>query len=74
MVLACLADVREEWLQLITYAGEVGINGFWVNVMAHVYCIKTKSIGSGFSGKVVNMTEVEIGLKGRGIRRGGTRL
>jgi hypothetical protein len=74
VVLACFANIREEWPQLITYVREVGINRFWVNVMTHVYCIKTKSIGSGFSGKVMNMTEVETGLKGGGIRGGGTRL
>jgi hypothetical protein len=46
-------DGREVGLERVADAGEVGTNGFWVDVVAHEYNIKAEGVRGGINGEIV---------------------
>jgi hypothetical protein len=65
--LSVFPDVGEERFKLPTYAGEVGIGGFRVDMAGDVYGIKAECIRGRVDGKVVHVTKGEVGVECGGV-------
>jgi hypothetical protein len=65
--------VGEIWFEFTLDAGEIGFYGGRSYVIGHIHYIEAQSISCGFNMKPMVLAEINIGMKGRGIRAGGGR-
>ena len=56
-------NVWEKRFELITDAGEIGVNRGRLDLMAHIDCEERKSIWSRFDREIMDLAEREIGLE-----------
>lgn len=61
--IAGLMNMFEVWLKLATDTREVGVHGFWFDVMAHVDCIEAQHVRCQFHGHVMKLDKCEVGIK-----------
>jgi hypothetical protein len=54
-------------LELVTNAGEVGIDRVWLDMVAHVNGEETQSFGGGFDGKIVHFAKGDVRIQCRSV-------
>ena len=57
------ANVRKEAWEVVTDAGQVVINRFWIDVVAHEDCDKSQCFGGGIN-RTMKMAECEVRVGG----------
>jgi hypothetical protein len=69
-----LANFWEMVLELITYPGEVAVDGYGFDVVTHVDGEEAESLGCWFDGKIMHFTESEARVKSGGISGSSARV
>jgi hypothetical protein len=66
-------NVRKETFEVVTDAGQVVIDRFWIDVVAHEDCEKVQCFGGGINRTMMKMAECEVRVGG-GIVSGFGRM